>query len=237
MSQDNVAAAEVTVARRLPRGGTLICLLGIDGSGKSTQAAALVESLLDQDVPALHAWARWKPVLMLPARVLGRALVRLKGARSQTQDYEGFTQSKREILRGPVQAGLWKNLALLEHAVQVFFKVRIPMFLGRTVVADRYVYDTLIDLSVNLNCTPDELLNEPLLRLFPEPDLSILLDLSPRLGAERKSDGTPEEYLVERRALYRRMSEALRMEVVDAEGTPAEVQAEIRRRVWKRLGF
>ncbi len=237
MSQDNVAAARVTVTRRLPRRGTLICLLGIDGSGKSTQAAVLVRSLREQDIPAIHTWVRWKPILMLPVRFLGRILVRRRGAGSQTHDYEGFTESKREILRGRLQATLWKHLTLLEHAIQVFFKVRIPMAMGRTVVADRYVYDTLIDLSVNLDREPTELLKEPLLRLFPVPNLSILLDVNPRVGAERKSDGTPEAYLVERRALYRSLSDTLGMEEVDAERSPMEVETEIRRRIWKRMGF
>ena len=105
------------------------------------------------------------------------------------------------------------------------------------VVADRYVYDTLIDLSVNLDREPTELLKEPLLRLFPVPNLSILLDVNPRVGAERKSDGTPEAYLVERRALYRSLSDTLGMEEVDAERSPMEVETEIRRRIWKRMGF
>jgi dTMP kinase len=235
MIQDNVAAAEISVPRRTRRYGTLICILGIDGSGKSTQAAALAEALEEQGVDAVHAWARWKPILMLPARRLGRALVRRKGV--QEDDYHGFTDSKRSILKGRLRASLWKNMALFEHSCQVFAKVRIPMMMGKTVVADRFVYDTLIDLSVNLNVRPEDLLKEPLLKMFPQPDLSILLDLSPKTGAVRKSDGTPEEYLAERRDLYRRLADAVGMEEVDAEGTPTGIHAEIRRRVWKKLGL
>ncbi|MCK4547510.1 MAG: hypothetical protein KAW17_08735 [Candidatus Eisenbacteria sp.] len=243
MIQDNVAAADLNVGRRVRRrtgarvrrGGTLICLLGIDGSGKSTQAGALAESLQQQDVDAIHAWARWKPILMLPARRLGRAIVRRRGVAEE--DYRGFTDSKRTILRGRFQANLWKNFALLEHSSQIFIKVRIPMLMGKTVVADRYVYDTLIDLSVNLDVPPDTLLKEPLLKLFRKPDLVILLDLSPKLGAARKDDGTPEEYLAERRDLYLQMADALGMEMVDAGGSPVEVQAEIRQLVWKKLGL
>ena len=84
---------------------------------------------------------------------------------------------------------------------------------------------------------PEDLLKEPLLKMFPQPDLCILLDLSPKMGAVRKSDGTPEEYLAERRDLYRRLAHALGMEKVDAEGTPVGIHAEIRRRVWKKLGL
>jgi thymidylate kinase len=233
--QDNVAAAEVSVTRRLPRGGRLICILGIDGSGKSTQAAALAESLQEQDVDAVHAWARWKPILMLPARLLGRGIIRGKGV--SPDDYRDFTDSKRAVLRGRLQASLWKNFALLEHSCQAFIKVRVPMLMGKTVVADRYVFDTLIDLAVNLGVPPDDLLNEPLLRLFPRPNLSILLDLSPKVGADRKGDGTPEEYLAERRDLYLQLSSALGMEQIDADRSPAEIHAEIRKRVWKKLGF
>lgn len=235
MAQDNVAAAEITVARRQRRGGTLICIMGIDGSGKTTQAGALAESLRAQGVDAVHAWARWKPILMLPARLLGRALARRGG--EPDGDYRGFTDSKRAILRGRFRSALWKSSVLLDHAWQVFFKIRIPLMMGKTVVADRYVYDTLVDLSVNLRCPPDELLKDPLLRLFPGSNLVIVLDLSPHLGVTRKRDGTPEAYLAERRALYLQLGSALRMETVDAEGTPTEVQAEIRKRVWKRLGF
>ena len=135
MIQESAVTAEAPVARRVRRGGTLICLVGIDGSGKSTQAAALVDSLRRQDVDAVHAWARWKPMVLLPLRHLGRALARRKGGTAD--DYGTFTDSKRAVLRGSLRAALWKNLALLEHAGQVFFKVGLPLVMGRTVVADR----------------------------------------------------------------------------------------------------
>jgi dTMP kinase len=234
MTEDRVSSPRDSISGRRQRGGRLICLLGIDGSGKTTQATTLVATLRAQGVAAVHAWARWLPIFLLPLRVLGRALAGRRG--NQEENYQGFTASKRQILRNPLRATLWKHLVLLEHALQVFFKVRLRLLAGKTVVADRYVYDTLIDLAVNLSCHPDQLLNEPLLRLFPRPDLSVLLELSPRTGAERKADGTTEEYLAERDALYRRLADALQMERVSAEPPPEEVQAAVLACLQRRLG-
>ena len=215
VSQENLAAAKMAVPRRLPRGGALICLLGPDGSGRWTQAAALAETLRAQGLDAVHTPARWDPHPLLARRLSSGGRSTLTSCRTRA----------------------WKSLVLLDHARQTLPKVGIPLLMGRTVVADRYVYDTLVDLSLALGCAPDDLLSDFLLRLFPRPDLVILLDLSPKTCAARKGDETLEGALAERRAQYLRLGGTLGTDPVDAELSPTQVHAEIRRRVWKRLGL
>lgn len=233
MMQDNVATAEIAVTRRQPRGGSLICLLGIDDSGKTSQAAALTEALRAQGVDAMHARARWKPRPPFPMKLQEPVSVWREEAGNLGRRADPGSTAVVPRRR----ANACKCLVLLDQARRALFKIRFPLLAGRTIVADQYVYDTLVDLAMTLGCPPDELLQGYLLRLFPRPSLTILLDASPEACAARPGDNRSAGYLARRRDLYYLLGRALGTERINAGLRPPEVQAEIRRRVWKRLGF
>ena len=175
------------------------------------------------------AWSSGTPRPGTGARLIRRLLF----GRAATTNRFYYRVSRS----GERRAVFWKQLLLLDLAIQVFFRVRLPLWFGRTVVAERYVYDALADLAVDFRRPPETLVHSRLLRLFPRPDLTVLIDLTPRTYTARRSDGMPEEILAEQRVLYRMLEEDVEMQEIDGEVHPADVQADIRRRVWKCLGF
>ncbi len=201
-------------------GRDIIVVSGLDGSGKSTQAALLAERLGDAGIPAEAVWNRWEPRLSAPAIRLAKTYLR-STERLGGDDYAAFRDAKRRTMRRGLKRDLWQMLVWGEYAWQVRSRLSGPRRRGKAVICDRYVYDTLIDVAVNFSIPPGsitELMDHPLLALFPKPSLVMFIDIDPEIGAARKSDGTPAAYLADRREYYREMARILAAPLID--GTP-----------------
>ena len=110
-----------------------------------------------------------------------------------------------------------------------------PGLRGEGLICDRYIYDTLIDIALTFAIPPegiDSLLDHPLLSLFPRPSGVIFIDIDPEEGASRKQDGTPPEYLADRRAYYHELARRLDIPLVDG-GAPMD---EVSERIWELTG-
>jgi len=159
---------------------------------------------------------------------------RLREADSVTfdDDYTGFVHAKQRRMQSPWKRNTWQFMVWSEYACQVRWRLFRPGLRGVGLVCDRYIYDTLIDIALNFAIPPggiDHLLDHPLLSLFPRPSGVIFIDIDPHEGAARKQDGTPPEYLADRRAYYHDMAGRLDIPLVDG-GAPVEEVAE---RIWE----
>jgi len=206
-----------------------VCLMGIDGSGKTTQARRLVDRLNRTGFPARYVWCRWRPFLMKPFQIAGRAILRRRAV--TPADYARFTGSKQRILKQGLMGSLWLSASLLDYyLVQVFPRVVLSRARRKALVCDRYLYDTLIDQGINLGLSPEEgpsLLCSLPARIFPRPSQVILLDVDPGIAYQRKTDVADPEYLVDRRQRYLCFAEHLRAAVIDASASPEIVEREI----------
>jgi thymidylate kinase len=201
-------------ARSIP---SLVVLSGLDGSGKSTQTALLAERLGAEGIPAAVLWNRWKPFLSAGVIRLAKRYLRAK-ARVQDSDYHGFTDAKRRSMKSVWKRDLWQMMVWGEYAMQVRARLFTHRRKGLMVLCDRYVYDTLVDVAINFSLPAadlGELMNHPLLSLFPKPGLVIFIDIDPETGAARKSDGTPAAYLADRREYYAAMARILHAPIID----------------------
>jgi dTMP kinase len=110
---------------------------------------------------------------------------------------------------------------MLDYGIQLLFKVRLPLLLGKTVICDRYVYDTLVDFVADFRLSGDkiaQLFSIPPLDLFAKPDLVFVLDLAESVASRRKGDATRGflEYLTARRNLYLEIAKRFHASVLDA---------------------
>ena len=207
----------------------MIVLSGLDGTGKSTQAGILARRLAGEGLETKTIWNRWSPVVTAPLISMARKRIDSRPD-AATGEYTDFTRSKRERMRSPLKQALWQMMVWGEYAVQVHSRLSAAGFPRRAVISDRYVYDTLVDMAVNFSLEPDgleSLCSHPLLSLFPVPASLVVIDIDPETGSARKSDGTPPEYLADRRPFYLEIARLTGASIVDGNGTIEETAAGI----------
>jgi len=198
----------------------LICIIGIDGSGKTPHAKKLVNTLKLAGSNSKYVWARWQPKLLKPIEVSFAWFIR-KVAHTSPTNYNAYARQKRRVVQRQTLVFLWAYLVMLDYGIQLLFKVRLPLLLGKTVICDRYVYDTLVDFVADFKLSRDkvvQLLRMPLLKLFPKPDLIFLLDIAENTASKRKGDPTHGflEYVTSRRNVYLETAKTIHALVLDA---------------------
>jgi thymidylate kinase len=198
--------------------GRFICLTGIDGSGKTTLAHSLTEWLGLRGQTYHYVYARFLPVLVRP--IWGAAKQIFLSKEERRQEYIEYTARKRTLLRGGIFSRLHEISVLIDYAIQIFFKVTLPLWRGKNLVCDRYVYDTVVsDLAPDLNYSSGQMQKviDWCLAIMPRPDLVFLLDVPETATMSRKTDVAAVEYVRERREIYRSLT--LRERAVTLDGT------------------
>lgn len=195
------------------RRGALVAFEGIDQSGKETQARrqkARLEAagftVVEFDFPCYTTTI---------AKEIASALA---GERAYTADV----------------------LQLLFIANRFEYKPRIVEALdaGAVVLCDRYQASS-IAYGEALGLDPVWLTDAQ--RLLPQPDLTVLLDIAPATAARRKAANRDKferdlDLLERVRVSYQRQAAAGHWAVVDAEGTPEQVEVAVRAAFTFRLG-
>ena len=145
------------------------------------------------------------------------------------EDYTQYSNVKnRAIKEHSFLFTFYRRILLFDYLLQILFRVRIPFMLGKTIVCDRYVYDTIItDLSVDMNYSKSEI-TDLIKRFFyiaPRPDLAFLIDLPEEIAFQRKDDTPSIEYLKERRHIYLDVGKEEGMLVLDGSIDLTEIKS------------
>lgn len=211
--------------------GNLICFTGIDGSGKTTLAQMVAQALSRQGFKAKYIRGSFDSFKLL----LGIALI-FKGIMSflgrKIDDSPRGIATKRRLFKNPLFAKLYYYSALLDSFFQIWLNIKIPLLLGRNVSCDRYIYDTMINLSTELNL-PESKMHQGLRRLFyliPQPDFVFFLDLPEELAYERnkpKKDGVSLSDLSRHKELYLSLSKQFDMVVLDSSWDLGELEHQV----------
>ncbi len=197
------------------RRGVLVLFEGIDGSGKSTQARALLRALRRRGVDAV---AFREPTRGRWGREIRALAARGEGACTPEEELRLFTADRRENVE--------RNL---EPALAA----------GRVVVLDRYYLSTIAYQGAKgLDTRRIRRMNE---RFAVRPDLVFVMDLPAaeglsRIAARKRKDPLfeREDYLARVRAIFRSFRGRTIVHI-DATRPRREIAEEIRERVERLL--
>jgi len=212
-------------------GGVLVTLSGLDGSGKSTQAAALASSLDALGHPVEVVWtnlgaARLLAAVAAPARAVLRAAGRGPAAPRPAHDQGASapTGDPATALRRRSRAlgAAWTTVVAATNAVGQMRATWPHLAQGRVVVCDRWTLDSLVHLRYAYGDGQRYALARMVLRsVMPRPRRAYLLGVAPEVACQRKPEYTLEQARVRAR-LYD--EEAAELGVIRLDGALAQTE-------------
>ena len=188
---------------------TLIYFMGMDGSGKTTQAKILKKELDHCGIKNKYTWNRFEPFLSYPCVALARMFL-LKD-KDAFLDYKSYTNNKNKLFKSKVLSMLYIRVMLVDYFFQISFKVTIPLLMGINVICDRYIYDTMVDLMVDSGNSLENVKKKINRFLFfiPKPNLVFFIDIPAETAFARKDDVPSIDYLVSRRNMYHTIADCM----------------------------
>lgn len=172
--------------RRPP--GLMVVLLGVDGSGKSTAARALLERLDGVFAADRSRLIHWRPTVSAPSRA----------PRPAVSDPHGQTPRP-----APVSA-VFLLYHWLRFVVGSWVGIQPALFRNGLVVCDRYYHDFLVDQRRYRLSLPAGIVRA-MARGFRRPDLAFVLDVDEREATRRKQE-IPLAELARLRTGYRQLA-------------------------------
>jgi thymidylate kinase len=214
----------------LMKRGRLIVFSGLDGAGKSTQIRLLMERLESDGCRPVCLWTRGGYTSGFNA--LKSALRRLSRGRALPES--GHTRRRARAFKSPATRRAWLRLALLDLIRVYAVQVRLWLWRGRTIICDRYLWDTLVDFRLNfpLETVEESFLWRALARLTPRPDAAFLM-LVPVEESVRRSDikgepfRDPVEVLEERLSRYEALATEGHWHVLDGRRAAPDLASDI----------
>jgi len=213
------------------RDAGVITLSGVDGSGKSTQAEQLRQTLTTAGFDAVIEWNRLSHDRWLDA--LARPVKRLTGSGSSnaTEPTGGSAEGTPRGVRT-----LWVVVVALANALAHNGSVRRHTLAGRVVICDRYTLDSVVQLRSDYPPGLGNRLGVAIVRaLSPRPVASFYLAVPPEVATARKAWEGSDERLLRHARGYDTECARLRVQRIDATRPAATVAAEIARETWRRI--
>ena len=199
-----------------PQRGMLIALSGVDGSGKTTYAHALMEALRGCGLDAHYIWTRVGSQKGFQA--LAKWLTRRSARSSNSGDHPGASerfQKTKGLFSNRWRYIAWKTVNMVDLCVFYNLTLRVKLLRRQVVVCDRFIPDMFVDLHVYGRGRPGQICLKLLSWFLPRPAVSILLTAPEDLALRRSSDPECMDSLHAQTHLYGQIQERLKLTVVD----------------------
>lgn len=192
----------------------VICLIGIDGSGKTTHARKIISHLQKSGEKCRYVWFGTPYFLSYPFMVICHILGLTETHRLPNE----VTCSEHQYYRNKPVALIWPWIQFLDLALFVFLQVYVSLLLEFTVVCDRFVYDILVEIMADINDNKlyHKLIGRLILRLKPRSAVVFLMDVDEITAFRRKCDVPNLRYLTRRRNDFRLIAQHQNIPIINA---------------------
>lgn len=215
----------------------LISISGVDGSGKTTYAKYLYDTLVFCELRTQYVWSRvGSSTFLKPFSKIAKMFFSQKRVKKIPKhfEYSENLEPGRENLfeKSLFLRSLGLFLLLLEMLWQYSYKVTLPLFLKRVVICDRYIYDTFVDTAtrygVRLNSLEGRLFTKIIAKLTPKPELAYFLNLRVEDICNRREVSFNEKLLIrEQIDHYKKISPIHNLQMINNNGSVTKVREEI----------
>jgi thymidylate kinase len=187
----------------------LIVFSGLDGAGKSTQISLLMETIRKQGLSPYYLWSRGG---YTPFFNLLKGLIRLASF-GLAIPQSGLSPRRERAFSKPWVQAAWLLIAIWDLILLYGIWIRLQKLLGKVVICDRYLWDTLVDFRLNFPALNIESwwLWKLLIRISPVPEVVFLM-LIPVSESIRRSSFKGEPFrdstqiLTDRRKQYQELA-------------------------------
>jgi len=185
-----------------------ICLIGIDGSGKTAHLLAIMREFHENGIDCKYVALRgtYFRLLSLPFLYLCRLLGCEGKLTTEGREHRTRHPHPNLVNRSTALKLLWAVLFLVDIYILAMLRGYFSL-LADIVLCDRFVADSLVDLMATLR--DDSIYRGRIGRFFLRvtwPDVVLLLDVDEEKAFEREKDIPSLEYLRSRRSLYRKIA-------------------------------
>jgi dTMP kinase len=187
--------------------GKFICFIGIDGSGKTTLINETVRRFSEKGIKCKYVWGSYELFILRPFVVLGKKL--FWGDKNSREDYITYVSSVNKVGKSGFLSICYQTAVFMEYFIQILFKIGVPLMMKSNIISDRYIYDTVISMKVNLGLKESSMhrIISAFLKIIPVPDLIFFVDVPEETAFSRKTDTPSIDYLRIRRGLFRKTAE------------------------------
>lgn len=176
--------------------GHIVCLTGIDGSGKTTLTSSAKEELSRSGRTVCYLWCGWRGFRFLPFK-LAISLAKTIAAHKNVEKTADIGSSNPD----QASSGLLFTAARIDYLLSVFPQVFLSRYRYDVVILDRYIYDVAVGFA-EAGGNDDIRHNLRYFRFYPRPDRVFYIDVPIEVAFSRKDDIPSVEYLRKKRELY-----------------------------------
>jgi thymidylate kinase len=201
-----------------------ICIIGVDGVGKTAHINKLMENFKNEGIRCKYTWFRFyhflSLLLLAYCRLVDLTVYEIKN---------GQKVGRHDFHKSKLISSLYPFVLFIDMLPMYFVKIYLPRRFGYTIVCDRFVYDTLIDLMIDLReyDIHKNNIGELFLGLRPEETIVIHLDLDENIIRKRRKDLTADQTLNLRRKLYNKLCKDLDIPTIMNDKPIDDVHTEI----------
>ena len=198
----------------------VLCLIGGDGTGKSTHAKKVVNDLRKMGKKSIYVWFGQPYIFSYPVMFIFNRLGFTKNHRLSNN----VVCNEHQYFKSKAISFVWPWLQLFDLTILTLTKVYFPSIKGKNVVCDRFIYDTLVELMADTNdgALHKKTVGKLIISLKPKDAVVVRLDIDAEMAFSRRDDVPNLNFLKVRRQYYDVISKSLAVKTVDA-AKPFEV--------------